>query len=219
MNIPNCVICSNPLFLITQIYAPIQDSVFHRFIAVFACNQSECSIRSKSWMAYRILVPDLDYLTEERLRLSKESNNEVSNAAKANSNLFTLEQEANSNLFTLEQDNDWDVDDFNDLLNQTENLLIDTKVESKNTIEIPSLKSNHACFDAYYMYTEIESCSKTNENLDHELKLLKEYQEREGILKEPQWSNESYESEPKIQKEFKNFQKKLTLNPTQCIRY
>ena len=38
----NCTLCGNASFLITQVYAPLEDSIYDRTLYIFACVQPAC---------------------------------------------------------------------------------------------------------------------------------------------------------------------------------
>lgn len=56
--IPNCPICNLTRPLIMQIYAPLDNSQFHRTLYIFACLSPTCSNVSKSWLCVRTQILD-----------------------------------------------------------------------------------------------------------------------------------------------------------------
>lgn len=62
--VPNCPICNLNRPLIMQIYAPLDNSQFHRTIYIFACLNPTCSNVSKSWLCLRTQVLDRVQETE-----------------------------------------------------------------------------------------------------------------------------------------------------------
>ena len=55
-----CQLCQSPSQLICQIYAPLENSPFHRTLYVFACIQPPCWNDSKSWKCFRGQVKSND---------------------------------------------------------------------------------------------------------------------------------------------------------------
>ncbi|XP_049283218.1 programmed cell death protein 2-like [Anopheles funestus] len=66
-----CIFCGQQRPLIVQIYAPLDDSQFHRTLYVFACLNAPCSTQSQAWTCVRIQSlekssPGADGITETR---------------------------------------------------------------------------------------------------------------------------------------------------------
>ncbi|XP_039358742.1 programmed cell death protein 2-like isoform X3 [Mauremys reevesii] len=53
MTYPSCGICGTTLMHIVQIYCPLEGSLFHRVINVFACAMKGCWGKSESWKVLR----------------------------------------------------------------------------------------------------------------------------------------------------------------------
>lgn len=54
ISIPPCPLCGLIRPLILQIYAPLENSQFHRTFYMFACMNSICSNQSKGWLCIRV---------------------------------------------------------------------------------------------------------------------------------------------------------------------
>uniref|UniRef100_A0A2M4AV22 Putative programmed cell death protein n=1 Tax=Anopheles triannulatus TaxID=58253 RepID=A0A2M4AV22_9DIPT len=54
IDVPPCALCGQQRPLIVQIYAPLEDSQFHRTLYVFACLNAPCSTQSQSWSCVRV---------------------------------------------------------------------------------------------------------------------------------------------------------------------
>uniref|UniRef100_U5EXL9 Programmed cell death protein 2 C-terminal domain-containing protein n=1 Tax=Corethrella appendiculata TaxID=1370023 RepID=U5EXL9_9DIPT len=54
--IPNCPICGETRPLILQIYAPLDNSQFHRTLYIFACLNAPCSNQNSGWICVRTQV-------------------------------------------------------------------------------------------------------------------------------------------------------------------
>jgi len=53
-----CVLCSSSLVLITQIYAPLDNSIYHRTLYLFCCVQPACWNDSRAWKCFRSQMKD-----------------------------------------------------------------------------------------------------------------------------------------------------------------
>lgn len=51
--IPPCPMCGLKRLLILQIYAPLENSQFHRTLYIFSCANATCSNQSKGWLCVR----------------------------------------------------------------------------------------------------------------------------------------------------------------------
>ncbi|TRY72459.1 hypothetical protein TCAL_10545 [Tigriopus californicus] len=56
-----CHCCGHTTVLVTQIYAPLDGSVFHRTLYMFACLSPGCWNRSESWKCIRLQMVDPSY--------------------------------------------------------------------------------------------------------------------------------------------------------------
>ncbi|XP_004530085.1 programmed cell death protein 2-like isoform X2 [Ceratitis capitata] len=53
IKVPSCPLCGTARPLVVQLYAPLEQSKFHRTLYVFACLNPACSQNSKSWLCIR----------------------------------------------------------------------------------------------------------------------------------------------------------------------
>ena len=60
-----CQICQSPTQLVCQIYAPLENSPFHRTLYIFACIQPPCWNESKSWKCFRGQVKSEGHQTKD----------------------------------------------------------------------------------------------------------------------------------------------------------
>ncbi|XP_067618998.1 programmed cell death protein 2-like [Eurosta solidaginis] len=65
IKVPSCPLCGTARPLIVQLYAPLEQSQFHRTLYVFACLNPACSQNSKSWLCIR--TQHLDTPSESEL--------------------------------------------------------------------------------------------------------------------------------------------------------
>jgi len=56
--VPLCGECGSQLLLVTQIYAPLNNSHFHRTLYIFGCIQSSCWNKSSTWACLRMQVAE-----------------------------------------------------------------------------------------------------------------------------------------------------------------
>eukprot|EP00092_Neocalanus_flemingeri_P022608 GFUD01024521.1.p1 GENE.GFUD01024521.1~~GFUD01024521.1.p1 ORF type:complete len:440 (-),score=140.18 GFUD01024521.1:448-1767(-) len=56
--VPLCGECGSALLLVTQIYAPLSGSLYHRTLYIFGCIQTRCWNKSSSWACLRSQVLD-----------------------------------------------------------------------------------------------------------------------------------------------------------------
>ncbi|XP_055384872.1 programmed cell death protein 2-like [Condylostylus longicornis] len=72
IKVPYCPICNCSRPLLVQIYAPLENSSFHRTLYIFACLNTLCSIKSRGWICIRTQTLDKQEL--EITNLGKKSN-------------------------------------------------------------------------------------------------------------------------------------------------
>ena len=92
-----CQICQSPSQLVCQIYAPLENSPFHRTLYIFACIQPPCWNDSKSWKCFRGQVKSEDQKTT--------TDHEIAQAQQKTSN-FSLDWGVDSDWGDEETDND-----------------------------------------------------------------------------------------------------------------
>ena len=64
-----CTLCQSPCQLICQIYAPLENSIYHRSLYVFACIQPSCWNHPQSWKCFRGQSKDQE---EEQIKVKEE---------------------------------------------------------------------------------------------------------------------------------------------------
>lgn len=74
--IPSCPLCGLTRPLLLQIYAPLENSQFHRTFYIFACMNSICSNQSKGWICVR--VQHLEKVYERNSSSNKKKNSNSS---------------------------------------------------------------------------------------------------------------------------------------------
>jgi len=58
---PCCKLCGRSLTLVSQIYCPLADSMYHRVLYIFACSQPKCWNKNESWSVIRAQKLDKTY--------------------------------------------------------------------------------------------------------------------------------------------------------------
>lgn len=54
MKVSNCPVCNLSRPLVLQIYAPLENSKFHRTLYIFSCLNPSCSVQSNCWQCIRV---------------------------------------------------------------------------------------------------------------------------------------------------------------------
>ncbi|XP_055848847.1 programmed cell death protein 2-like [Episyrphus balteatus] len=81
IKVPNCPICSSVRPLLVQLYAPLDNSQFHRTLYVFACLHPSCSSSSKGWLCLRTQNLDTSHCDIESAAAAGNKNKKSSSAA------------------------------------------------------------------------------------------------------------------------------------------
>ncbi|CAH2324492.1 programmed cell death 2-like [Pelobates cultripes] len=222
LTFPSCPLCSAALCLVTQLYCPLEASVFHRVIHVFACCRKPCWGKHESWVALR------------------SQSTEVSAPASGEGASFLQENLAATD-WCDDADN-WGVDD-----NPVEKCPVPTTVsnskhcpvmpqEADCTSQLQNLslserlgKKHHedSVFCSHYIAVADEEECASDLDLKHAQHLLREYEKREGLPQEEQESctgkgeSEKYEKHNLRSQDivFYKFMKKIASCRQQIIRY
>nr|XP_033791687.1 programmed cell death protein 2-like [Geotrypetes seraphini] len=237
---PSCGICNSALVHIVQLYCPLEGSPFHRVINVFACGRKQCWGKSESWKVLRsqylevqgkeepkspskqeakLTIKDWcedadDWGTHEEEVIGRTSTR-VPNFNGSHSSKLCVDMECTAPLQGLALDEDIDV--------SVGALRSHTPVEGGliMTSPVPQLQP-------YYIGVIEEQEYADCTDADHAQKLLKEYQQREGINLEEMMSesfadkaeNETYEKSVGIRDHvFHKFMKRISTCPQQILRY
>lgn len=235
-----CPICRKVMALVMQLYAPLEDSSYHRTLYLLSC-VAECRGRPGSWRVLRGQCVDHSLA-------SAASNNSVE---KASSDLPVDSSFGND--WCAGQD-DWGEEDNDVALDLTAGLCPTScagqqvrSASSANTVSVPpngtlvspqkqvapgNCPKTLAHFSSFYVDVVEESAgSWSTLGYQHELALLAEYEQAEGIDVKAFLSKssamagastgEQYEKEHAKHgdKAFEKFQKTLRRNPEQCVRY
>ncbi|KAK2867448.1 hypothetical protein Q8A67_025565 [Cirrhinus molitorella] len=220
---PICSLCQRGLSHVVQIYCPLAASPYHRTINVFACTNLQCCGKSESWIVLRSQCLDDDI------------------KARQDDKTTPYTESAMSRTDWCDEADDWGMDDEeqekvaessaqmpsdstsegNDVSIRLQDLCIDGGDQSAlEPTDVPVFKS-------FYISVMEESDLGGYHDMDHENKLLREYEDREGkIVREIQScgsgkAQEEYEKATAKHGDeaFTSFIKKISLCPEQVLRY
>ncbi|XP_038223711.1 programmed cell death protein 2-like isoform X1 [Dermochelys coriacea] len=243
MTYPSCGICGAILMHIVQIYCPLEGSLFQRVINVFACAVKGCWGKSESWKVLRSQYLQMQGKETQDCKLKqKQENNfatkdwcdgaddwgicdETEYPVQTTSHLLGLNTVSSSSLSTATEC----ASQFQGLsLSETTDISdsLHRPVPCGDGIVMPTLCPR---FQSYYISVVDEEDYIGYVDTDHAHKLLKEYQQREGIDLEQLMSesfvgegdNEKYEkSEGKNRDHvFHKFMKRISSCREQILRY
>ena len=209
LSIPVCKLCGNPTFLVTQLYAPLFGSPYHRVLYLFACVEGRCQNKSEAWCTVR--------------SLRKESKESVSVAKDCREN-------------ELVSGDDWGVDGDDwgggsgekilDALEGTTSAAEITKSMNHLQVEESSHfdpcvghvdKTSDQYLSSFYLYVmeEPDGDIRNSVSKDYELEDIADGEGGGG----GGGGKEKYEKSEVKDREFYKFYKKIKRCPEQCIRY
>eukprot|EP00158_Paraphelidium_tribonemae_P003426 Partr_v1_DN26118_c1_g1_i4_m10273 putative Programmed cell death len=200
-----CTHCHSSDFLTlwTQIYAPLVDSPYHRFIYVYACHSMRCMHGRTSLLVIKAQYLDFDWLKRRLV--------EVTSAKKPQK----------SAPLSFDAASPWTSCGWDDISNALDDISALPVALAPDRLEFVE----EGCPS-----TKIPQGPSKWANLPefaHEMDLLKEYEKRHGKSistnemddTDDAWSGEKYEKAHKYDKTFKIFHETISRSPSQCIRY
>ncbi|KAK2834369.1 hypothetical protein Q7C36_015070 [Tachysurus vachellii] len=214
-----CTLCDGFLSHVVQIYCPLALSSYHRTIHVFACTAPECHGKLESWKVLRSQCLESE--------IEKTSAGQSSDRApvattdwcddaddwgmNSEENLGSEQPETNSLTASLE------------VCSRLQDLRINRSADVEGAgpvIDAPS-------FQSFYISVVEEADLVGQNDLDHANRLLKEYEEREGMAVEEVACSEGKGKEEAYEKVkakhgdavFSSFMKRISLCPEQVLRY
>ncbi|KAM9301696.1 F-box/LRR-repeat protein 8 [Gastrophryne carolinensis] len=219
LNFPTCPLCSSVLLHIVQVYCPLENSLFHRIIYVFACSKKPCWGKPESWVALRS-----QSLEGHKLDVPEPSSFQENKMAAAD---------------WCDDADDWGMDDNNDAFlsppapSQAEICPAgaphtDWTSQMKNLTLADTQKSAQSdeVFHSYYIAVAEEEECQWDADLDHARQLLREYEQRESSVADVESSDgkgegEKYEKRKQERQDlvFSKFLKKISLCRQQILRY
>ncbi|XP_039619481.1 programmed cell death protein 2-like isoform X1 [Polypterus senegalus] len=175
---PTCTLCGETLLHIVQVYCPLEGSLYHRTINVFACPRNECSGKSESWKVLRSQCLE----TEARQKSeAKQTSTGVTKWCDGADDWGMDSEETPSRNMTV------NISEVADFTNHLQRLSFADNAQEAEDIPLPTGTTGLIppgpvpTFQPYYINVIDEEELCMQEDTDHALQLLKEYQNREGI--------------------------------------
>lgn len=222
---PSCSLCSSPLSHVVQVYCPLDASPYHRTINAFACTNTDCHGKSESWRVLRSQCLESDIKSSTEGPGVKDS---------------AVQQAPMANTDWCDDADDWGVEDDGvetwsaskpltsqnapvfppaapDVSSQLQSLSISTTEEPQHKGPV---------FQPLYVSVVEEADFAWDSGMEHAQKLLREYEQREGMAVEELeggggGGEEKYEKTEARHGDvvFAGFMKKISLCPEQVLRY
>nr|XP_055047776.1 programmed cell death protein 2-like [Misgurnus anguillicaudatus] len=225
---PKCTLCQKGLSHVVQVYCPLAASSYHRTTNVFACTNPQCFGKSESWIVLRSQCLDDDI----KALSSKQVNNSSPCAASSMSRTdwcdeaddWGMEDEdqikVSENSTQICSDEVLTLSAGMDVSSKLQGLCIDGGVDHEKPTDAP-------IFQPFYISVMDETDLDGFHDMDHENELLRQYEEREGVIAEDIGSCEGREASEEYEKAkakhgdkvFEGFMKKISLCPEQVLRY
>ncbi|XP_071958920.1 programmed cell death protein 2-like [Antedon mediterranea] len=246
-NLPNplCKLCGATLYLISQVYCPLEGSKYYRTLYVFACANPSCWNQNGSWHVLRSqkLVTQVAKKPEPKVENVVMSSNDwcddTEDWGNENDNWDASTDDWGQENATCEDMLSLQVEIHKeetklDISEQSSLSVVKTKDSDEFSKQMFDLKLNEnpVKFASFYMNVFAEPTENEHVVSEHERRLLKEYEQREG-LDTMEWyessndrrkntsKNEKYEkiSATHGDQVFEKFLKRTRLCPVQCLRY
>ncbi|XP_048014722.1 programmed cell death protein 2-like [Megalobrama amblycephala] len=222
---PICRLCQRGLSHVVQVYCPLAASPYHRTINVFACTNPQCCGKSESWIVLRSQCLDDDIKGNQDNKTTTCTESAMSRTDwcdEADDWGMDDEEQANVAESGVQLPNDG-VCEGTDVSSKFQDLCIDGGVDQQSTIQ----PTDVPIFQSFYISVMEETDLDGFHDTDHENKLLREYEEREGVIVGETQSCASGEAQEEYEKAtvkhgdevFTSFMKKISLCPEQVLRY
>ncbi|CAH0482636.1 unnamed protein product [Peronospora belbahrii] len=239
-----CSNCSKSLFLVAQVYAPVETD---RTLYVFGCNSVSCMETLGSWRVLRDQVEvakndaaleEVEKLTEQ-VKLAWELDSDGSNWSDDDSNTQAPTVDLLDFEVLLQQRNDA-------MQIRTKTTKLTTPTNNTDHVKESASSIDRNAFSALLIEVIDEPCedSTGDRDFEHENRLLEEYLKQEEEEKSTEIrelrnvitnlkkkqdavhhasaatsTGESYEKTPAGQRHLLRFQKRISRCPQQCLRY
>ncbi|XP_062857610.1 programmed cell death protein 2-like [Trichomycterus rosablanca] len=221
-----CILCDGILSHVVQIYCPLAASPYHRTIHVFACTAPQCYSKPESWLVIR------SQFLENEIKQPTECKTVV----KPPVSTTDWCDEADDWGMDAENNNDSKLTDTATAQPVTDELTAGLDVSSRlQGLCIDEVTGNETAgtsrsgptFQPYYISVVEETDLVGHKDLEHANRLLKEYEQREGVAVRETGCCEGEGGQEKYEKAeakhgdtvFSNFMKRITLCPEQVLRY
>ncbi|KAF4081229.1 hypothetical protein AMELA_G00159170 [Ameiurus melas] len=214
-----CTLCGGLLSHVVQIYCPLAASLYHRTIHVFACTAPQCHGKQESWKALRSQCMESEIREPSACQSSDKT--------------------PVSSTDWCDDADDWGMDSEENVRNEqtctaqpeTDNLTASQEVSSRLqdlciNIESAGQPTDTPTFQSFYISVVEETDLVGQNDLEHANRLLKEYEEREGMAVreiarfEGEGGEEAYEKAKAKHGDavFSSFMKRISLCPEQVLR-
>ncbi|XP_075796194.1 programmed cell death protein 2-like isoform X2 [Pelodiscus sinensis] len=240
---PSCEICGASLMHLVQIYCPLEGSLFHRVINVFACAMKSCWGKSESWKVLRSQYLQMQGKETQDCKLKQKQENyfaakdwcdEADDWGICGEKEYPVQSTSNPLGLNIVSSSLSSTDTECASQFQGLNLSETTDISDSFYMPVPCgdgivMPSSCPRFQSYYISVMDERDYTGYLDTNHAHKLLKEYQQREGIHLEQLMSesflsegdNEKYEKSDIKNRDhvFHKFMKKIAACQEQILRY
>uniref|UniRef100_A0A8C1PNL7 Programmed cell death 2-like n=1 Tax=Cyprinus carpio TaxID=7962 RepID=A0A8C1PNL7_CYPCA len=215
---PTCALCQRGLSQVVQIYCPLAASPYHRTINVFACTNPQCSGKSESWIVLRSQCLDDDIKSRQNNKTTESAMSRTDWCDEADD--WGMDDDEQVEESGVQMPND-STGEGNDVSSRLQDLCIDGDHQSAlQPTDVP-------VFQPFYISVMEETDLDGFHDTDHENELLREYEEREGVIVREIQSCGSGEAQEEYEKAtakhgdevFTSFMKKISFCPEQVLRY
>ncbi|XP_067292437.1 programmed cell death protein 2-like [Pseudorasbora parva] len=218
---PICSLCQRGLSHIVQVYCPLAASPYHRTINVFACTNPQCFGKPESWIVLRSQCLDED-IKGRNESTSEPAMSRTDWCDEADDWGMADEEQVNVAESGIQVPND-SVHEGTDVSSKLQGLSIDCVEDQQSALQ----PTDVPIFQSFYISVMEETDLDGFHDTDHENELLREYEEREGVIVEDIQSCESGKAKEEYEKAtvkhgdevFTGFMKKISLCPEQVLRY
>ncbi|XP_060771023.1 programmed cell death protein 2-like [Neoarius graeffei] len=218
-----CTLCSGVLSHVVQIYCPLAVSPYHRTINVFACTAPQCHGKQESWKAVRSQC--LEFEIKETSACQSSDRTPVSTTDwcdDADDWGMDSEENTDSEQTCKAQPETGHQKASLDVSSRLQDLCINGSAG----VEAAGPPTDSPTFQSYISVMDEADLVGQND-LEHANRLLKEYEEREGVAVreiaccEGQGGEEAYEKAKAKHGDaaFSSFMKRVSLCPEQVLRY
>ncbi|KAF5903898.1 protein BANP isoform X1, partial [Clarias magur] len=218
-----CQLCGRFLSHVVQVYCPLAMSLYHRTMNVFACTSPECHGKLGSWKALRSQC--LENETKQPSVCQSSSTTSLSTKDWCDDaddwGMDAEENVGNGQTGTAQSETD----------NFTESLDVGTRLQELCISESAVVKTAEPptdipTFQSFYISVVEETDLVGQKDLEHANRLLKEYEEREGVAvreiacSESEGGEEAYEKSNAKHGDavFSSFMKRISVCPEQVLR-
>ncbi|XP_038662137.1 programmed cell death protein 2-like [Scyliorhinus canicula] len=229
MRYPDCSQCTSPLIHVVQVYCPLEDSPYHRTINVLACPRPGCWGRSESWKVLRSQCEETTQKLETRTENALVSMTARDWCDEADDwgaeDCPGPDTEGSVSLGAAEPTHCPSDGEVRVQTSRLEALSLQEKAQGMGLVTQTPVPA----FQPFYISVMEEEERSLATGFSHEQKLLREYQQREGVNVE-ELAVSSCEDEGVTEKyekvkarhgdrTFVKFMKRISSCPEQILRY